>query len=302
MIAAAAIIAVGGGGTYLFLKGRGGESLQVSTNPDKAQIFVDGKPQEGQSPLMVNLRPGARLKVERKGYQAMELDFVPGQLPAVLELQPLVTDVEVKSAPPGALVNFDGQVLQEKTPTIIRWDQSRLHKLTLSAEGGLGFARDFEVGETPEGKILGLAASGERPELLDAHANGFLKVAGAFAVRVRVDGKDIGDLSGSGKHPLPPGKYKVELSAPKVFFRETRTVTIQPGQPVSLALPALAKLTVYSFPGTGLVTIDGQATGVESDGNTPIPVALGTHTIGFEGKAAKQSVDLRGDQTVRIKL
>jgi serine/threonine-protein kinase len=302
MIAAAAFLALGGGGAYLFMKGRGGESLQVSTNPDKAQVFIDGKPQDGLSPLMVVLRPGAHLKVERKGFVPLELDFAPGQFPPVLNLQPLVTDVKVESTPTGATVNFDGQMLKETTPATLRWDQSRLHKLTLTVDGGLGFARDFEVGETPEGKILALVPSGGKPELLDARAEGFLKVAGPFAVRVRVDGKDLGELSASGRHTLPPGKYKVELLAPKVFFRETRTVTIQPGQPASLSLPALAKLTVYSYPGTALVTIDGQATGVESDGNTPIPVAVGSHTIGFEGKGTKQNVEVRGDQTVKIKL
>ncbi len=302
MIAAAALLALGGGGAWLFVKGRGGESLQVSTNPDKAQIFVDGKPFEGLSPAVVSLRPGARLRLERKGYQPLELDYAPGKVPGVLDLIPLVTDVKVESTPSGASVNFDGQMLKETTPVTLRWDHSQLHKLTLSAAGGLGFARDFEAGDSPDGKNLPLVPSGGRAEMVDASAEGFLKVAGSFPVRIRVDGKDLGDLGASGKHALAPGKYRVELSAPKVFFRETRTVTIQPGQSASIALPALAKLTVSTFPGIALVTIDGQATGVESDGNTPIPVAVGPHTIGFVGKGAKQSVDLQGDQTVKIKL
>ena len=302
MIAVAALITLGGGGAWLFLKGRGGQAVQLVTQPERARILVDGKPQDALSPATLMLRPGAHLKLERKGFQPLELDYVPGSWPATVELLPLVTDVKIESTPPGALINFDGQTLKEMTPAILRWDQSRLHKLTLSAEGGLGFARDFEAGETPEGKILALVASGGKQELLDANAEGFLKIAGGFSVRVRVDGKDVGDLSASSKHALPPGKYKIELSAPKVFFRETRTVTIQAGQPATLALPALAKLTVSTFPGTGNVTVDGQATGVESDGNTPITLAVGTHTIGFEGKTTKQTVEVRADLVVKIKL
>ena len=59
---------------------------------------------------------------------------------------------------------------------------------------------------------------------------------------------------------------------------------------------------VSTFPGTGMVTIDGQATGVESDGSTAITVAVGTHVVGFEGKGTKQSIEVRGDQPLKIKL
>jgi len=301
MIAAAAILALGGGGAWLFLKGRGGESVQVATNPAGARILVDGKAQEGLSPLPISLRPGARLRVERKGYEPVELEFAPGKLAQPLDLKPLVTEVKVESAPSGAQVNFDGQMLKERTPVKIKWDQSRLHKLTLTADGGLGFAHDYEAGDTPEGKLLPLVPSGGKQEEVDASTPGFLRVAGSFSVRIKVDGRDAGELGAKGL-PLKPGTFRIELSAPKVFYKDTRSVTIRPGQTSPWNLPELARLTVNSFPGTGMVTVDGIPTGVESDGNTPIAMVLGPHVIGFEGKGAKQNVDLKGDQPLKIKL
>ena len=126
-------------------------------------------------------------------------------------------------------------------------------------------------------------------------------MAGSFSVRIKVDGRDAGELGAKGL-PLKPGTFRIELSAPKVFYKDTRSVTIRPGQTSPWNLPELARLTVNSFPGTGMVTVDGIPTGVESDGNTPIAMVLGPHVIGFEGKGAKQNVDLKGDQPLKIKL
>ena len=302
MVAGAGLLALVGGGAWLLFRGRGLESVQVATSPDHAQVYVDGRLQEGLSPLVLSLKPGAHLRIERKGFQPLVQDYDTGGLPKVLELKPLVTEVKIESTPAGAKVNFDGQTLKEVTPATVQWDQSRLHRLSLSLDGGLGFARDFESGETPAGKILALVPSGGKQEVLDASTEGSLRISGSFPVRVRIDGKEVGELGGTAKHPLAPGKYRVELSAPKYFFRESRTLNIQPGQATSLALPPLAKLTVSTFPGSAMVTIDGQPTGVESDGSTAITLAHGTHVVGFEGRAVRQSVEVKGDQTLKIKI
>jgi tRNA A-37 threonylcarbamoyl transferase component Bud32 len=302
MIAAAALLTLGGGGAWLFLNGRGGETFQVSTVPDKAKIYVDGKLQETLSPTMVTLRAGAKIKVERKGFQAQELTFTPGQpLPKVMNLEPVISEVLIDSIPQGASVNIDGQS-HGITPLKVAWNQGNRVKLTLS-KGEQVIARDFEPGETPEGQIFKLGAEGEKQQIIDAKSDGNLRVAGAFAVRVKVDGKDLGELNASGQLPLPPGKHKLELSAPKVFFKEGRTITIQAGQATTVNLPGLAQIQIETFPGSAMILIDGQATGVESTGDTPLTVTKGTHVIGFDKKAAKQTVEITADGKLpRIKL
>lgn len=183
----------------------------------------------------------------------------------------------------------------------IKWNEGKKVKFTLS-KGGEVFVRDFEAGETPEGQIFRLAAEGEKQQVIDARSEGILRVAGTFAVRARIDGKDIGELGASGQHLLPPGRYKVELSAPKVFYKATHAVQILAGQPYTITLPGLAKIVVDSFPTSDMVTIDGQATEVESDGNSSITLAKGPHVIGFAHKATKVQVDIKGDGKQKIKL
>ncbi len=294
MIAAAALLALGGGGAWLFVKGRGGESLQIVTRPEQARVFVDGKPQEALSPTTVLLRPGARLRIERKGFEKQEWTFDPGKpLPPVLDLKPVIREIQVASIPEGATINVDGVVLGT-TPMKIKWNEGRKAKFTLS-RGGEVFVRDFEVGETPEGQIFRLAAEGEKQQVIDAKSEGILRVAGTFAVRARIDGKDIGELGASSQHALPPGRYKVELSAPKVFYKATHTVQILAGQPHTISLPGLAKIQVFTFPTEDEVTIDGLPSGVQSNGENSISVAKGPHVIGFTHKATKESVDIKAD-------
>ncbi len=301
MIAAAAMLAVGGGGAWLFLKGRGGESLQVVTRPEQAKVFVDGRLQESLSPTTVQLRPGARLRIERKGFEKQELTFDPGRpLPPVLELKPVIREILVTSIPEGASINVDGTVLGT-TPMKVKWNEGKKAKFTLSL-GKQGFVRDFDIGETPEGQIFRLAEEGEKQQVIDARSEGILRVAGAFSVRARIDGKDLGELSTSSQHTLPPGKYKVELSAPKVFYKATHTVQILAGQPHTITLPGLVKIVVDTFPTSDMVTIDGLPTDVESNGQGSITVTKGPHIIGFAHKATKVPVDIKADGRQKIKL
>jgi hypothetical protein len=302
MIAAAAALAVGGGGAWLFLKGRGAESFQLNTHPPNAQVYVDEKLQEGLSPMVIALRPGQKLRIERKGFIKQEMVHVAGKaLPSVVKLEPVIREILIQSVPAGATVNVDGEI-RGITPVKVLWNEGEKVKLTLS-KGDLVFPQDYEPGETPEGKILGLGGEGEKQRVIDAKSDGFLRVAGAYPVRAKVDGKDMGELTGSSQTPLPPGKHKLELSAPKVFYRAVQTVTIQPGQTTSIPLPALARIQIETFPGSDMILIDGQPTGVESTGSDSITVAKGTHVIGFARKPTKHTVEVTGDGKLpKIKL
>jgi hypothetical protein len=302
MIAAAALLALGGGGAWLFLTGRGAEKLQVTTSPEQAQIYVDGKLQEALSPTVIALRPGAKVRIERKGFQPRELAFVPGQPLPKVDLEPVIGPVLIESVPAGATVNIDGQAMAEVTPVTIAWNQSKKVRLTLS-KGQLGTALDYEPGETPQGQILKLVAEGEKQQIIDARSDGTLKLAGSFAVRAKVDGKDIGELNASSQVPLPPGKHRVELSSAKVFYKATHSVQIQAGQVSTISLPGVASIQIETFPGSAMILIDGQPTGVESLGDTAITLTKGTHVIGFVNKTTKQTVEVSADGKLpRIKL
>jgi hypothetical protein len=119
-------------------------------------------------------------------------------------------------------------------------------------------------------------------------------------VRVKIDGKDRGEIGAKGE-PLPPGTYKVDLLNPKLFFHDSRSITVKPGQTVMVTTPGVGSILVDTFPGVGQVMVDGAATGVESDGGTPIRLSRGSHTVTVKG--VRQAVDVGGEnQKVRFKI
>ena len=303
-IAAAAVLVLGVGGWFLF-RGSRGVRFQINSQPMGAKVYVNGLP-VGATPMNQPLQAGDKLRLELKGFRPIEKDFNPGEAPPTFPLEPIVTEELIDSAPQGATIVLDEKPLDGVTPLKVRWNQGQSHRLTLTL-GKLGHASDFGPGEAPGARTFELregttAATRQEPPL-DPNAPGAIKLSGGFAVRVKVDGKDQGELGPGARLPLPAGLHKLELASPAHFFKESRSVSVGAGQTVPLTLPGLATLTVETFPGTGKVMVDGQDAGIESDGSS-IQVAHGRHTITVRGaKGIKnETVDLKGDKALRFPL
>lgn len=129
-----------------------------------------------------------------------------------------------------------------------------------------------------------------------------LKVSGTFAVRIKLEGRDLGECQPGKAYVIPVGTHQIDLSSPKVFYREVRRITVTPGKTIPLILPELATVTVSTTPEWGKVTIDGQATEVESVGETSITLTHGTHLFGIQGKSVKFSFSVQGDGQVKFKV
>lgn len=202
---------------------------------------------------------------------------------------------------------LDEKKLEGVTPLSVQWNQGKHHRLTLTL-GKLVFPKDFDPGEVPGGQVFKLVeattAETRQEPSLDPHAPGALKVAGGFSIHLKADGKDLGELNPRSKVPLSPGTHQLELTNARHFFKEIRAVTVLAGQTSTVTVPGLATLTVETFPGTGKVLVDGQDSGIESDGSTGIQVAQGRHTITVRGaKGSKtETVDLSGDKGLRFPL
>lgn len=297
--------ALGGGAWWLF-RGTGTRTMTVATVPSQARVLRGGQ-ELGTTPLPVPLKAGDQLVVERPGYLPQTVTFDGTALPT-LELKPRITEEMLRTTPEGATVVMDGQTLPGVTPMpVAAWDQSRKHEVTFT-KGDLTLPVTFLEGEAPGAQWYTLVSAQEAAltgevKTVDATTPGILRIAAEYAVRVRSESQDYGEVAPGGKLSLPPGTHRLKLSSPKVFYAETRTVTIQPGQAASLALPGLVNLTVETYPSSGIVVINGISTGVESDGGTPIRVVKGAHRVTIQGKSGgAQAVDLSGDKHLKFKV
>jgi len=303
-IATAAVAVLAVGGWFLF-RGSRGTRLQINSQPTGAKVFVNDMA-VGITPMNQPLRAGDTLRLELMGYQPMAYTFKPGEAPPIFPMESIFSDELIDSVPPGAKVVLDEKLLEGETPLKVRWDQGQTHRLTLT-KAKLGYASDFRPGETPGGRAFelreGTTAETRQEPSLDPNAPGALKLAGAFSVRVKLDGKDMGELGPGSRLPVPRGTHRIELASARYFYRENRSLSVAAGQTTPLNLPALATLTVETYPGTGKVLVDGQDTGIESDGSS-IQVAEGHHTISVRGpKGVKnETVDVKGDKGLRFPL
>ncbi len=294
------VVAAGAGG-YYFLNRPASATVLLKTDPDKAQVSLNGRALSEATPIQEPLKAGDHLRFEAKGFQAKELDFTSaGAWPATITLAPVVSSVDLKSDPAGAQVVMDGKPLDGVTPLSVSWNQGQPHQLTFT-KGTASLPKDFAVGEVPEGVFALQSASASAAAVT---GNGTLRFSGGFSVRVKVDGADKGEMAPGRTLDLPPGDHRVELSNGKVFFAEARTVTVAMGQEAKVAVPGLASLTVSTHPGVGDVLVDGKPTGIQSDGSR-VQVAAGKHTItirSLSGKTASQTLDVSGDKSVDLAL
>lgn len=302
-IAAGVVAVLGVGGFLLFRKG-GGQVL-VETVPAQAKVLKNGV-EVGLTNLQVLLKAGDRLVIDRKGFERQDYLLQGHEQRLKFDLKGIVREERLVTNPPGAEVVIDAKKLSGVTPITVKWDQGKKHELTFThLKEGKSLATSFLEGEGPGGNVYTLLSTGE-PRLtgevpaVDKNAPAVIRLNGEFGVRVKVDGKDMGEQS---RLSLSPGSHRLELSSSRYYYRETRTVNAAPGQNLTLALPGLARLTVETFPTSGTVVIDGIPTGVESDGGTPITVSRGSHSVSIQGKAGSgRSVDVPGDKNLKFKL
>ncbi len=293
-VGVAALIA----GGVIFLR-KGGEAVTLVSDPKAVEIVQNGKPLGSNQPLL--MKAGERVIVQASGFKPFEYIHRPGDRTPRVTLEPIIAEVWLKTDPSGAKVVLNA-VERGVTPLLVKdWNMGQRNMVSFShAEEKKSFARDFGIGEAPKSdQIFVLLASGEQqatgePSIIDANAPVPVRFTGDFAVRVKVDGKDMGETR---QITLPPGKTcKLELSNSQVFFKEVRTLTATPGKPISIPLPGIVRITVNTRPGSGIVTIDGISSGVESIGIDSIRVVKGPHTIGIQGRAAsiKTNIDREG--------
>jgi predicted Ser/Thr protein kinase len=304
-------LALGGAAAAVVLAGflmfrKGPVQVPIDTDPGNATVVKAGKVL-GSTPMPVLLQAGESVSLERKGFVPKIYQYHAGDAPGKLQLEPVKSEETLRTEPDGAMVVLDSVKLEGVTPLkVAAWNQGQKHDLTFT-KGSQVLATTLQEGETPGNRVFTLESAAQTrtsaiPKTVDANAPGGIRLSTEYPVRVRLDGKDLGELRDK-PFAAAPGPHKVELSSPRVFFKEARTVTVNPGQTLTLPLPPTVRLTVETFPNSGMVVLDGIPTQVESDGGTAILVTRGAHTVTIQGHpgSAKQ-VNLEADTPLRFKL
>jgi len=301
----AGVLAAALGGFLLFRNSA--VQVLIDSLPAEATVVKDGRA-VGTTPLPLLLRTGDSLSLERKGFLPLRYRYRAGEAPGRLQLEPVKSAEWLRTEPPGATVVMDSVRLDGVTPLQVpAWNQGQKHDLTFT-RGAQGLAFTLLEGETPGARVFTLADLAEArpapaPKAVDASAPGALRFSGGYPVRVRLDGRDLGELRAGASVPAAPGAHRLELTSGKVFLKESRTVTVSPGQTATVALPPLVRLTVETFPNSGTVVLDGIPTQAESDGDSPIEVVRGAHTVTIQGHpGVARQVELEADTPLRFRL
>jgi serine/threonine-protein kinase len=305
-------IAVAGGAAAVVLAGallfrKGPVEVLLDSVPSQATVVKGGRP-VGTTPMPLALQPGDSVQLQHAGFKPKDYHYRSGDTPGKLLLEPVKSEEWLRTEPAGATVVLDAVKLPGLTPLkVTGWDQGQPHDLTFS-KGTQGLAFTLMAGETPGSRVYTLVDSAQPrttaiPKAVDVSTPGGIRFNGEFPVRVRLDGRDLGELRINAAVPAPPGSHRLELSNSRVFFKEAKTVTVSPGATLTVPLPSIVHLTVETFPNSGTVVVDGIPTQAESDGGTPIAVAQGAHTVTIQGHPGVASkVNLQSDQPLRFKL
>ncbi len=272
-------------------------TVEVVSDPAGAEIWADGAPTGLTTPAFVPLTGEAgkvvdlELKRDGKILARTQLVLGPALPPSWQpELAAAPQRFEIASDPPGARVVLDGEPLGQTTPVGVELDPEGRHEIALELAGyeprrrGLSLS-ELTVAERDSGRL--------EFALTKAVPPGFVRITASYPVQVTADGRRL-----SGDRPsLAPGRYQLELTAPSVFWRDSRTVEIASGETVELAAPRAVAVTVAATPGNCQVKIDGRDVGYVP---ANVQLVLGSHSFDFAwagGQTLSVREEIRADTT-----
>jgi predicted Ser/Thr protein kinase len=261
------------------------KSITVESEPSEAEVYVDGKLQEGTTPLTFSLTrasgSAALLQVEKDCFtteQEIRFDDAGAQ-DINLELKRKVRTVSISSDPAGTAVTVNGE-REGSTP------------LTLEIECGIDYTLVFSSpGYRSATRELNWEAAGENGSLavaLEAATPGSVVFQGPFAVDVIRGGKTV--AQGVNQIELPPGRHAITLVNRQLFFRSEQNIELGEGQRLAIDLPRTGLLNVFPRPALNcVIKINGFTLTREEIPLRRHAVAAGRFEISFTWPDGSQS-------------
>lgn len=159
---------------------------------------------------------------------------------------PTTATFMLATEPAGATVSIDGQE-QGTSPLPLELRLGERYDITMSLDGyHPRTIEDFEA-TADAARTLDYALERIPPP-------GALAVQGGFEFSLEVNGNRV-----SGQQSLRPGTYRVRISAPSVFYSDTRQIEITSGETTTIRLPQTVSVRIAAVPGNAQVIVDDQS-------------------------------------------
>jgi hypothetical protein len=252
-------------------------TLNVTTNPPGAHVFVDGV-ERGATPLTVALKPGPHA-MELRGDGAprtMPITITAGgQLAQYIDLPKsaaTVGQLHVRTEPAGARVSVDG-VARGTSPTTVADLAPGEHAVLLESDlGSVKQTVSIEAGLTASLTVPLTAAAEGVP------VSGWIAVTAPADVQV-FENKRLLGTSQSDRLMVGAGRHDLEIVNDTLGYRTTRTVQVAPGRvtPIRIDFPK-GTIALNAIPWAE-VWVDGAKVGDTPIGN--LQLTIGAHEIVF---------------------
>jgi serine/threonine protein kinase len=212
-----------------------GGLIMITSDPSGARVELDGRVLDEPTPTAVRgVSNGTHsVRIQKAGHEEIVRQVTlekDGRRAIEVTLPPLQRELHVSTLPPGASVYVDGVLAPGKTPTVIRVTDDDFHDLRLERLGYEPLIRAVKPEDRNDLPTLTLAPS-SRPQ-------GLLQVDANAPCEVWIDGIYSGFNTPTVDILLHTGDHVVELRTPSGTRGASRTVHIQQGETLRLALTA----------------------------------------------------------------
>ncbi|NOZ13623.1 MAG: protein kinase [Acidobacteria bacterium] len=262
--------------------------LSVESIPEGADVYLDNV-YKGQTPMKLKVTGDEgeqhSIKLQKKGFEPLTDTFYVSSTvrlkPYKLKLnlqemklitEPAVCDVSVDGKPP--VKSSETFYLEKASP----------HTLVISAHGYQSKTIELPAGEVVRDKII----------LQPIPKPGYLKLKGEYPVTISVKRKGMPILHKTiqpgGRIRIEAGAYMVQLSAEKVFYRDSMREDVLAGQTTVVQVPPLGVIRkIIIRNGWAHCFIDG----IDA-GSTPIrglKIVTGKHHFKLVGPQKTKELD-----------
>ncbi|PIE02882.1 MAG: hypothetical protein CSA81_05105 [Acidobacteria bacterium] len=251
------------------------KTIHITSDPEGASIFIDNAPyKKTPADYVFSGLPDSELviKIQKEGYESFQKKLLIRTQEKVTlrpKLVALPIQAEISSQPIGASVEINGKK-SGKTPLAFSFVKGTTYRIVFTLSGHTDKTVQFNAGKDPLEKLNAQLKADKPP--------GKISIQSAFSdLTVTVNGRKR-----KRNITLPEGSYKLELSAPSVYYRETKRITVKSGKTQSISTPVAVNIKRIDFNNPsvyGVVFIDGRRVD-----DTPIintMVSKGVHHFKF---------------------